>query len=367
MAGNGKGKIVFIVVVLAGVCAPGLAQTHSADVNGDFVISLGELLRVIQFYNLEGFHCEAGTEDGYAPGPGDQICDPHDSDFTQQYWQISLTELLRLIQFFRSDGYHLEPGTEDGFAPNSPTSEIFVLPGDVLLEMMWIPGGTFMMGRYSGEQDSYSDEDPQHSVTVPGFWMGMYELTKAQWMALMGTTPWVGQSDVLDDPNSPAVYVSWDDAQSFIRALNWYIIYLTFRLPSEAEWEYACRAGTMTRSYWGDDLENTVINDYAWWRDNAGDVGEDYAHIVGLKLPNLFGLYDMSGNVWEWCEDDKHYGYTGAPSDGTAWVHSPRSVFRVLRSGSFYSYESYCRSALRSGHNSVFGARNIGFRVVRTP
>ncbi|HPO17302.1 MAG TPA: formylglycine-generating enzyme family protein, partial [Candidatus Hydrogenedentes bacterium] len=177
-------------------------------------------------------------------------------------------------------------------------------------------------------------------------------------------SPWSGQSYVLDDPNSPAVYVSWNDAQSFLTALNTYTG-LTFRLPSESEWEYACRAGTTTRLYWGDDPGYTVGNDYCWWYYDAHGIGESYAHIVGLKLPNFFGLYDMSGNVWEWCEDDWHYGYTGAPSDGTSWVDSPRGSNRVKRGGGWGSYGYNCRSALRLNYIPAGANYFLGFRLSR--
>ena len=127
-----------------------------------------------------------------------------------------------------------------------------MLPGDVPLMLVRIPVGTFMMGRYDGEWDSYEREDPQHQVTLAqDFYMGKYELTQRQWQAVMDTTPWSGREDVLEHLDSPAVYVSWDGAQSFITALNSHITNTdqgaaTFRLPTEAEWEYACRAGTMT-------------------------------------------------------------------------------------------------------------------------
>ena len=242
--------------------------------------------------------------------------------------------------------------------------ETVLLPGGVPLTMVKIPGGTFLMGRYPGEQDSSSSEDPQHSVSVPGFWMGKYELTKAQWTAVMGTTPWNGQIYVLNDPDSPAVYVSWNDAQSFITTLNG-LTGLTFRLPSEAEWEYACRAGTTTRFYWGDDPSYTVGNAYCWWRYNAYDVNERYAHIVGLKTENAFGLYDMSGNAWEWCEDDWHSNYTGAPTDGSAWVDSPRGSARVLRGGSWNSDGYLCRSANRGSSIPSYTYGSFGFRLAR--
>ena len=249
--------------------------------------------------------------------------------------------------------------------PAPPEDETIMLPGHVALQMVWIPAGSFQMGRYAGEQDSSESEDPQHEVTfASGFWMGRYEVTKRQWTAVMGTTPWEGRAEVIDDSLSPAVYVSWNDAQLFIAALSAYTG-LAFRLPSEAEWEYACRAGTAERFYWGDDPSYTVGDDYVWWRYNAYDVNEKYAHIAGLRLPNAWGLYDMSGNVWEWCEDDDHPDYTGAPTDGTAWVDWPRASDRRVRGGSWGNNGSACRSA-RRGKNSPSDAYGFtGFRLAR--
>jgi len=157
-------------------------------------------------------------------------------------------------------------------------------------------------------------------------------LTKAQWMALMGTTPWSGWSGVSDDPDSPAEIVSWNDAHSFVTALNIHTG-RTFRLPSEAEWEYACRAGSATRFYWGDDPSYTAIGAYAWYDGNTWDAGEVYAHVAGSKAAERMGLHDMSGNVLEWCEDDWHDNYAGAPADGSAWVDSIRGLDRVIRGG----------------------------------
>ncbi|MFA6244510.1 MAG: SUMF1/EgtB/PvdO family nonheme iron enzyme [Candidatus Hydrogenedentales bacterium] len=244
--------------------------------------------------------------------------------------------------------------------------ETILLPGGVPLELVWIPAGTFLMGRYAGEQDSYGEEDPQHPVTLNGFWMGKYELTKAQWTAVMGTTPWSGQSYVLDDPNSPAVYVSWNDGQAFMSALNSYTG-KTFGLPSEAQWEYACRADTTTRFYWGDDPSYAEIGGYVWYEANTCKAGQQYAHVVGQKLPNAFGLYDMSGNVWEWCQDYWHDNYTGAPTDGSAW-ELPTGSYRVLRVGSWRCYDSLCRSANRVNYGYPAYASFVnGVRVSRTP
>ncbi len=249
--------------------------------------------------------------------------------------------------------------------------ETWILPGDVQLVMMWVPGGKFMMGRYLGEQDSSPQEDPQHEVTVGGYWMAKYELTKRQWAAVMGTTPWT-RYNVLGDLDSPAVYVSWDDAQAFLTALNTYTKQTTFRLPSEAQWEYACRGGDHvppTRFYWGDDPGYMDIGLHAWWSGNCES--EPYAHVVGQKSPNVrglnvFGLYDMSGNVWEWCEDDWHYSYTGAPTGGQAWVDSPRGSYRVLRGGCWHFSEFFCRSAMRHGGAQDSMDDGIGFRLVRS-
>jgi formylglycine-generating enzyme required for sulfatase activity len=197
--------------------------------------------------------------------------------------------------------------------------------------------------------------------------MGKYELTKAQWEAIMGTTPWSGKLYVLNDPNSPAVYVLWNDAQAFMTALNTHLTNIgqgayTARLPSEAEWEYACRAGTAMRFYWGDDPSYTQIGDYAWYVDNAWSVNEGYAHIFGQKLPNAWGLYDMSGNVWEWCQDWYHSSYTEAPKDGSAW-ESPGGSSRVIRGGCWFFYAHFCRCAFRGGYPPSYTHSDVGFRV----
>jgi formylglycine-generating enzyme required for sulfatase activity len=253
--------------------------------------------------------------------------------------------------------------------PSPGAVETVMLPGDVPLVMKWMPSGSFMMGRYPGEVYGGTSQDPQHSVTLGGYWMAKYELTKRQWAAVMGTMPWSGQSNVLADLDSPAVYVSWDDAQAFLTAVNGYTG-KTFRLPSEAQWEYACRAGTQTRFYWGDDPNYTAVGDYAWYDGNAYYLaGQQYAHLAGQKLPNAWGLYDMAGNVNERCEDDWHADYTGAPAGGQAWVDSPRGSYRVLRGCSWSSGAQYSRSAFRDYYfpTSDHASSVYGFRLARTP
>jgi formylglycine-generating enzyme required for sulfatase activity/pectin methylesterase-like acyl-CoA thioesterase len=241
------------------------------------------------------------------------------------------------------------------------------------LVLVKINPGSFMMGRYPGEQDSYSEEDSRHQVNIGyQFYIGKYEITKAQWEAVTNTTPWAGQRWVLDNQDCPVVYESWDDIRSttgFLDKLN-ALGQGIFRLPSEAEWEYCCRAGTTTRFYWGDDLNYTGILDYAWCDSNAWSANEKYAHVVGLKLPNVWGLYDMSGNAWEWCEDDWHNNYSGEarPDDGSAWIDSPRALSRVARGGSWgYSGDAFCRSAYRAAPSTDNFSFSYGLRVVWTP
>ncbi|MFO7974404.1 MAG: formylglycine-generating enzyme family protein, partial [Candidatus Hydrogenedentota bacterium] len=254
--------------------------------------------------------------------------------------------------------------TEEVTVSVGPDNFTVALPDGAFLEMRWVPAGKFMMGRYSGEQDSESNEEPRHEVTLSqGFWMGKYELTKAQWTSVMGTEPWSGPGYVLDDPDSPAVYVGWDDVRSFIRQLN-NLTDLAFRLPTEAEWEYACRAGTTGRFYWGDDSSYASIGGYAWWKDNAHDIEEYYAHIVGAKTKNSFGLYDMSGNVWEFCQDY----YATYPSDGAA-VTDPTGPStgstRVIRGGGWGSEAKDCRSARRMRASELSTDINMSYRGFR--
>jgi len=247
--------------------------------------------------------------------------------------------------------------------PPSAERQTIMLPGDVPLEMVWIAPGTFMMGRYVGEQDSFVREDPQHMVTLTqGFWLGKYEVTQRQWGALMENVPWSGHTYVSHDLDSPAVWVTWDDAYSFIAALNRHTG-LVFRLPSEAEWEYACRAGTTTRFYWGDDPTYTVGNAYTWWKGNT-DSGY-FANPVGQKLPNGWGLHDMSGNVLEWC-DDRYGGYSSESVLDPVGAESGQ--LRLLRGGAGNSAEYDCRSASRTfGREPNLALRNFGFRIALSP
>ena len=242
-------------------------------------------------------------------------------------------------------------------------AETFQLPGNVPLEMKWLPAGTFWMGAYVDELDSRPEEFPQHRVTLShGFWLGQYEVTKAQWQAVMGTTPWKGQEFVDEAPNTPAVYISWNDAQAFIAKLNQLNLAggRTFRLPSEAEWEYACRAGTRARFYWGDDFTYNDVDQYAWSRTTVLLTPQKAARPVGTKKPNAWGLFDMSGNVKEWCQD--WLGpYAAEPvTDPTGPATGDK---RARRGGNWQTPAGECRSARRSRMEPENSVPDCGFRL----
>ncbi len=272
---------------------------------------------------------------------------------------ISLLIICLIIGSFaivscKDDSSPTEPtGIEEG----EPGEEReFELANGANITLVWIPAGSFMMGRLENEPGSSDDEDPQHEVNITsGFWMGKYEVTHSQWKAVTGMIflPPPGE-------NRPVALVSWYEIhEKFLSRIDG-----DFRLPSESEWEYACRAGTQTRYYWGDDEDNSEIDNYAWHFYNSNE----QTHDVGLKLPNAFGLYDMSGNVSEWCEDDFHLDYTDAPNDGSPWVENPRGDNRVMRGGCFIGSQWECRSAQRSVYGHFLDPYDeCGFRLVLDP
>ncbi len=228
----------------------------------------------------------------------------------------------------------------------------------IIIEMVWIPAGSFMMGALVDEIDAISDEYPRHWVNINyDFWMSRYELTQQQWQAIYGTNP-----SFFQDDNRPVEQVSWDDVHQFLDTLNSQTESAPFRLPSEAEWEYACRSGEdNTRFHWGYDTTYQALYRYAWF-DNVSD---GQSHEIGLKRPNNWGLYDMHGNVWEWCEDWYHSTYDGAPIDGSAWTTIGNRNTRVRRGGGWNYGRSECRSAyrFRTSPSSRFSSQ--GLRLVK--
>jgi formylglycine-generating enzyme required for sulfatase activity/uncharacterized caspase-like protein len=235
----------------------------------------------------------------------------------------------------------------------------------VSLDLVMIPGGTFQMGSASGQGDA--DERPQHQVTVKPFLMGKYPVTQAQWR-VVSAFPKV-RHDLSPAPSNfagdsrPVEQVSWDDAVEFCNRLSKYTN-REYRLPSEAEWEFACRAGTNTAFHFGQKLTPTL----AQCKSNFGmavlTLFSGQTAPVGSFSANAFGIYDMHGNVGEWCLDHWHENYEGAPTDGSAWISDRDFSKRLLRGGSWDVNPTYCRSAERN--RSARGNRYdvVGFRVV---
>jgi formylglycine-generating enzyme required for sulfatase activity len=238
-------------------------------------------------------------------------------------------------------------------APPQTTVPDTVKPGTVMsnqlgMEFVYIPTGSFMMGSDRGAVD----ERPARRVTIrKGFYLGRYEITQAQWQVLMGTNPSNFKGEDL-----PVEQVSWADAQNFVRKLNERNDPFIYRLPTEAEWEYACHAGMS-----GDSMG--ALDALAWYFNNSAGK----THPVGLKQANAWGLYDTLGNVWEWVEDVYHESYRGAPTDGSAWLTGGDQRYRVMRGGSWIDNAFYCRVNERIRATPETRQRNSGLRIVAVP
>ena len=232
------------------------------------------------------------------------------------------------------------------------------LGNDVKLEMVLIPAGEFLMGSSDSDKDAAPDKKPQHRVRITKpFYLGKYLVTQEQWEVVMGGNP-----SHFKGPKNPVEQVSWDDCQKFLGKLNKRQGSPAgkFALPTEAQWEYACRVGSTTRYYFGND--EARLGDYAWYGKNS----DSKAHPVGEKKPNAFGLYDMHGNVWEWCQDWLENGYYAtSPTDDPGGPPSGSS--RVFRGGSWNSPAEECRSAYRTCGEPGFRNFHVGLRVSRVP
>ncbi|HEY9818331.1 MAG TPA: formylglycine-generating enzyme family protein, partial [Candidatus Obscuribacterales bacterium] len=244
------------------------------------------------------------------------------------------------------------------------------LPGEVGIEMVAIPSGRFLMGSPGGEGSDR--ERPQHQVTVPPFFMGRYSITQAQWRAV-AAMPKV-KRDLKPNPSKfkgdmrPVERVDWHDAMEFCDRLSAHTG-RSYSLPSEAEWEYACRAGTTTPFHFGATISPMVANyrgTSTYGNGSKGEYREKTTSVGHFRVANAFGLCDMHGNVWEWCLDSWHDNYKSAPTDGSAWNADRKRVIHVLRGGSWDRNPEGCRSACRGSivnsdnHNDV----TLGFRVV---
>jgi len=251
-------------------------------------------------------------------------------------------------------------------------------------KLVWIPAGSFTMGSPKEDKDRQDDENQVQVTLTKGFWLGQHEATQAEWQRVMQTAPWSGRGNRKQGDNYPATYVSWKDAMEFCEKLTdqehtagrlpsgW-----QYTLPTEAQWEYACRAGTKSRFSFGDD--DSHLTEYGWFDKNGSHAGERYAHLVGQKKANPWGLYDMHGNVWEWCRD----WYAEELAGGTDPQGPSQGSYRVYRGGSWIHSAWCCRSALRywslpDDRNFGEGAEgdyvnppncnaNLGFRVAAVP
>ncbi|MCA2626008.1 MAG: formylglycine-generating enzyme family protein [Microcystis sp. M19BS1] len=240
------------------------------------------------------------------------------------------------------------------------------LDNDITLEMVAIPGGTFLMGSPQDEKDSYDDERPQHKVNIPPLFIGKYPITQTQWRAIAATAKI--DIDLETNPSEfkgdelPVESVNWYQATEFCKRLS-RETKREYRLPSEAEWEYACRAGTTTPFYFGETITGGLAN----YNANKTYV-EEYRNEttpVGQFPPNAFGLYDMYGNVWEWCADTWHDNYDGAPTDGSVWIENGNNNRSPMRGGAWYTFPYRCRSAHRNIDARRYSRSFLyGFRVV---
>nr|WP_287312937.1 SUMF1/EgtB/PvdO family nonheme iron enzyme [Moorena sp. SIO1G6] len=246
------------------------------------------------------------------------------------------------------------------------------LGNGVDLEMVYIPAGSFLMGCPESERESHDRERPQHQVSILPFFLGKYQVTQAQWRAVV-KLPKVNR-DLDPDPsyfkgeNRPVEQVNWFDAVEFCVRLSEYTG-TKYRLPSEGEWEYACRAGTTTPFHYGETITSQLANydgKFTYAKEAEGKFRRETTP-VGRFPPNGFGLYDMHGNVWEWCGDPYHRDYKGAPTDGRIWsINHNYTDYYILRGGSWLYRPMYCRSAYRdfSDPNDYIDD-NVGFRVAR--
>ncbi len=285
-----------------------------------------------------------------------------------QAWRHPSTEVAARVPSWAKVGeFQIQGARKAGV----PVAKELDLGGGETMRFVYIPPGTFMMGssmspaevarRYGGEAEYFDDEDQHRVRLTKGFYMGVTEVTQAQWRVVMRSEPWSGEKYAKAGDENAASYVTWDDASAFCKALS-RKANVSVRLPTEAEWEYACWAGTTTAYSFGDDV--SALNDYAWYADNAWEAGEKYAHPVGRKKPNAWGLYDMHGNVWEWCGDWHGEYPNGAVTDPTG----PASgEYRLLRGGSWGGHRHYCRSARRYGGTPDLRNIYLGFRVALLP
>ncbi len=323
------------------------ALDGDADLNGDGFITATELSVYLQDNVIQRSRNTLHSQYGRIMNP-----ENNSGDFV-----FRLEPLVPLIQRQQNEDPKSERSSinlpvfcvEDDFKSEIPE-----------LEFTYIPSGRFVMGSPYSEVGRDDDEGPQREVYVKAFEMQICEVTQLQWNQVMGYNPSFLKGDSL-----PVEQVSWNQVQEFIRRLNAVDPGKCYRLPSEAEWEYACRAGSDTRFPWGDDPEYYALEMFSW--TSAGFTGRTYP--VGRKRPNSWGLYDMHGNVFEWCQDWYRGSYEDAPTDGSV-MQDPVGSHRVYRGGgsviSSWEYNARrCRSAYRNRGRPTSRYFDVGFRLVK--
>lgn len=223
--------------------------------------------------------------------------------------------------------------------------------------MVLIPSGVFNMGSPESEKDRNDYEGPVHEVYLNAYLVSKYEVTQKTWLSVVDDVPWLGKECFANDPQCPANYLSWDDCHRFCLKTG-------LTMLSEAQWERAYRANTSSHFYWGEDLFYTRIGEYAWYEDNAANINEKYPHRVGQKKANAFGIFDMAGNVEEWCADwyGKDY-YRESPRENP--VGPSTGLSRVMRGGSWDAAPRDCRAAYRFKWLSGDRDASLGLRVCK--
>lgn len=244
------------------------------------------------------------------------------------------------------------------------------LNDELSLDMILIPGGRFWMGSPDGEIGRSINESPHHAVEIEPFCISRFPITQAQWKAV-SALPKINRSlsfcpANFEGDDRPVEQVTWYDAVEFCARLSHQTNRL-YRLPSEAEWEYACRAGSSTPFHFGDTIASDLANydgSYTYSFEHRGEYRHETTPVAAFGVANLFGVCDLHGNVWEWCADAWHPNYQGAPIDGSVWQDEDGASYRVLRGGAWYCLPELCRSAQRHWNQPDMGGSGIGFRVV---
>ena len=268
------------------------------------------------------------------------------------------TSKLKTVQTNARGEIDSEPSKTAAYFDEPYVQQRQLLP----LRMVKIPAGEFRMGSPPTEAMRESQEGPQRSIQMPGFYIGAFAVTQGQYQAVVGNNP---SYFTEDGANRPVEQVSWLDAEAFCQQLS-ELTGRVYRLPSEAEWEYACRAGTSTPFCFGDQVTTETVNFFADFTisDNPDENYRNTSVDADSFWPNAFGLYNMHGNIYEWCADDYHDSYSGAPIDASPWVSPDAAASKVMRGGSWFSDTQYCRSAARDRNTRTSRSNSFGFRVI---